>query len=50
VRGQWHEPPGERKRRVYALTKKGERALVTRQHDWIVFSRVMNAVLGGANG
>ncbi len=50
VRGEWHEPAGERKRRVYALTKKGERALVTRQHDWIVFSRVMNAVLGGANG
>jgi PadR family transcriptional regulator, regulatory protein PadR len=50
VRGQWHEPAGERRRRVYALTKKGERALVTQQHDWILFSRVMNAVLGGAHG
>jgi PadR family transcriptional regulator, regulatory protein PadR len=50
VRGQWQEPPGERKRRVYALTKKGERALVTRQHDWIMFSGVMNAVLGGTRG
>jgi len=50
VRGQWHEPPGERRRREYALTKKGERALVTRSHDWIAFSRVMNAVLRGAHG
>ncbi len=50
VRGQWHEPAGERRRRVYSLTKKGERALVARQHDWIAFSRVMNAVLGGAHG
>lgn len=49
VRGQWHEPAGERRRRVYALTKKGERALVTRSHDWIHFSRVMNAVLKGSH-
>jgi transcriptional regulator len=50
VRGHWHEASGERRRRVYALTKKGERALVTRQHDWITFSRVMNALMGGGHG
>jgi PadR family transcriptional regulator PadR len=50
VRGQWHEPAGERKRRMYALTKKGERAMVTRQHEWLVFMSVMNAVMGGSGG
>src|SRR6185437_8071197 len=49
VRGQWQEATGERRRRMYALTKKGERALVTRSHDWIHFSAVMNAVLRGGH-
>jgi PadR family transcriptional regulator, regulatory protein PadR len=50
IRGHWEEPPGQRKRRVYALTPKGKRALAKRQEEWIVFSRVMRAVLGGAHG
>ncbi|HEY2744732.1 MAG TPA: PadR family transcriptional regulator [Polyangia bacterium] len=50
VRGSWHEPAGERRRRVYALTKKGERALAEQKDEWAAFSRVMNAVLGGAHG
>jgi transcriptional regulator len=50
VRASWQEPAGERKRRVYALTKKGERALGEQHKEWVAFSRVMNAVLGGANG
>ena len=48
LRGAWHDPPGERRRRVYALTKKGERALAEQKDEWVAFSRVMNAVLGGA--
>ena len=50
LRGSWHEPPGERRRRVYALTKKGDRALEAQKEEWAAFSRVMNAVLGGAHG
>lgn len=50
VRGQWQEATGERRRRVYALTKKGQRAITTRHEEWLAFSRVMNAVLGGAHG
>lgn len=50
LRGSWHEPAGERRRRVYALTKKGERALAEQKDEWVAFSRVMNAVLGGAHG
>jgi DNA-binding PadR family transcriptional regulator len=35
---------------VYALTKKGERALAEQKDEWAAFSRVMNALLGGAHG
>lgn len=45
VRASWQEPPGERRRRVYALTKKGQRVLAERHKEWIAFARVMNAVL-----
>ena len=50
IRGHWEEPRGQRKRRVYALTPKGKRALAERQEEWIAFSRVMRAVLGGVHG
>ncbi len=50
IRGEWETPVGERKRRAYTLTKKGARALAQRQEEWVAFSRVMRAVLGGANG
>jgi len=50
VRAAWQDPPGERRRRVYSLTKKGERALAAQKDEWVAFSRVMNAVLGGAHG
>lgn len=50
IRGQWQEAPGQRRRRVYALTKKGARELARRQDEWKAFSRVMRAVLGGAHG
>lgn len=50
IRGQWEAPPGQRRRRVYALTPKGKRALAARQEEWLAFSRVMRAVLGGAHG
>ena len=50
IRGDWEEPAGQRKRRVYRLTKKGARALAHRQEEWLAFSRVMRAVVGGANG
>lgn len=50
IRGDWEEPAGQRRRRVYRLTKKGERALARRQEEWLAFSRVMRAVVGGAHG
>jgi PadR family transcriptional regulator PadR len=50
LRGAWHTPAGERRRRVYSLTRKGQRAIAERQREWRIFSNVMNAVLGGAHG
>jgi transcriptional regulator len=44
---RWSEVNG-RRRRVYSLTRKGERALVERQDEWRDFSRAVEAVVGGA--
>ena len=44
---RWSEVNG-RRRRVYSLTRKGERALVERQEEWRDFSRAVEAVVGGA--
>ena len=44
---RWSEVNG-RRRRVYSLTRKGERALVARQDEWRDFSRAVEAVVGGA--
>ncbi len=43
---RWSEVNG-RRRRVYSLTRKGERALVERQEEWRDFSRAVEAVVGG---
>jgi transcriptional regulator len=43
---RWSEVNG-RRRRVYSLTRKGERALVARQDEWRDFSRAVEAVVGG---
>jgi DNA-binding PadR family transcriptional regulator len=42
----WSADTG-RRRRVYALTKKGRAALARSRNDWRQFSDGVNAVLGG---
>jgi transcriptional regulator len=44
---RWSEVNG-RRRRVYQLTAKGHRALAERHGEWRVFSRAVQAVVGGA--
>ena len=44
---RWSEVNG-RRRRIYSLTRKGDRALVERQDEWRDFSRAVEAVVGGA--
>jgi DNA-binding PadR family transcriptional regulator len=36
-----------RRRRVYQLTVKGQKALATRQGEWRDFARAVQAVVGG---
>jgi transcriptional regulator len=42
---RWSELNG-RRRRVYQLTAKGQRALAKRQTEWTTFAQAMNAVVG----
>ena len=46
VSGRWSEVNG-RRRRVYHLTARGERALTQRRHEWDLFARTVDAVVGG---
>src|SRR6478735_6868506 len=43
---RWSEVNG-RRRRVYQLTKKGQRALATRHGEWRDFARAVHAVVDG---
>jgi DNA-binding PadR family transcriptional regulator len=43
---RWSEVEG-RRRRVYELTAKGERALDSRRRDWESFSQSITSVLEG---
>jgi PadR family transcriptional regulator PadR len=42
---RWSEENG-RRRRVYRLTAKGQRALVSRQNEWAAFAQAVDAVVG----
>jgi transcriptional regulator len=43
---RWSEVGG-RRRRVYQITRKGERALAKRQDEWKDFSRAVESVVEG---
>ena len=43
---RWSEVNG-RRRRVYQLTAKGQRALTARHGEWQLFARAVQAVVGG---
>jgi PadR family transcriptional regulator PadR len=43
---RWSEANG-RRRRVYQLTAKGQRALTTRHSEWRAFARAVRAVVDG---
>ncbi len=46
IAGRWSEVNG-RRRRVYQLTAKGERALMRKHQEWDLFARAVYAVVGG---
>lgn len=46
IAGRWSEVNG-RRRRIYQLTTKGERALTRKKQEWHAFARTVHAVVGG---
>lgn len=47
IEGRWTEKPGERRRRVYKLTREGRRILVQQRSGWEAFVRAIGQVVGG---
>jgi PadR family transcriptional regulator, regulatory protein PadR len=43
---KWSEVNG-RRRRMYQLTAKGQRALATQRQEWTAFRQVVDGVIGG---
>ena len=45
IKGTWVEKEGERRRRFYRLTAKGERALAAQRRTWREFTLAVNLVV-----
>ncbi len=46
IRGRWVEKEGQRRRRYYRLTRKGEEELAAQRATWLEFASAVNRVLG----
>ena len=46
ISGRWVEKKGQRRRRYYQLTPKGEKALAEQRREWEEFSLAVNNVIG----
>ena len=47
IEGRWTEKPGERRRRVYKLTRDGRRVPAEQRSGWEAFVRGISQVVGG---
>jgi PadR family transcriptional regulator, regulatory protein PadR len=47
--GRWTTAPSGRRRRVYALTKRGERALTRQSEHWQRFAKAIGGLLAGTD-
>jgi transcriptional regulator len=47
IEGRWTEKAGERRRRVYKLTRDGRKVLAERRSGWEAFVRAISRVVGG---
>jgi PadR family transcriptional regulator PadR len=47
IEGRWTEKPGERRRRVYKLTRDGRKALAAQRSGWNAFVHAIRQVVGG---
>jgi len=44
IEGRWHEKAGERRRRLYRLTRDGRKVLATQRGGWQVFARAVSRI------
>jgi DNA-binding PadR family transcriptional regulator len=49
VTTEWRNPPEERRRRYYAITDEGRRALAEHKRQWVTVTRALGDVWGGAD-
>jgi PadR family transcriptional regulator PadR len=47
IEGRWTEKAGERRRRVYKLTREGRKVLAAQRSGWEAFVRAIGQVVGG---
>jgi transcriptional regulator len=47
IEGRWTEKAGERRRRLYRLTRAGRTVLAAQRTGWEMFVRAINQIVGG---
>jgi PadR family transcriptional regulator PadR len=47
IEGRWTEKAGQRRRRVYKLTRQGKKMLAAHRSGWEMFVRAIGQVVGG---
>lgn len=43
----WDKGQGNRKRKYYSITSKGEKYIKAKKEEWNVFSKTVNRIIGG---
>ena len=47
IQGRWHEEAGQRRRRLYRLTREGRGVLAAQRSGWDAFVRAINQITRG---
>jgi transcriptional regulator len=47
IAGRWHEQAGQRRRRLYRITRQGRKVLIAQRTGWLAFVRAINRITGG---
>ena len=47
IEGRWHEQAGQRRRRMYKLTREGKKILAAQRNGWQAFVKAINRITGG---
>lgn len=47
IEGRWHEQAGQRRRRMYKLTREGRKILAAQRNGWQAFVKAINRITGG---